>query len=218
MNRRNRVRMRPSFLLAVAVASLSGSLPLRAEALRNMFVNPSFELGRNGWTISRAGDTEGRFSVDDNDTADGRYSALVTIGAVKEWGVQFGQSFPAGEKGRTYTLAVFAKSTGKPLRADLQIERSAKPWDRAGRSRSLQLTNTWQEFHVTFTIEEDFPQGWFAYVSCTQPNGQYRVDMFRLYEGPYVPYREIQREQEETVGVRLLDTVTSGPEPLSADQ
>lgn len=214
MNRKSRIRIDLCLLLAVSVASFVASRTWGAGAPENLFANPSFELGRSDWGASRAGGTECRFTVDAEEAADGRHSALVTIGSVEGWGVQFGQSFSAGRKGKTYTFAVFAKSEGKPFIADLQIERKAKPWDRAARGKPFRLTSAWQEFHLTFTVEKDFPQGWFAYLSCTQPKVQYRADMFRLYEGPYVPYQDVVRQRTATVAVRLFDTVTPASAPL----
>jgi hypothetical protein len=152
----------------------------------NLFANPSFELGREGWQLDKAGKTECRFSVDEKDAADGQTSALIAVGAVANWGVQFGQHFAAGQKGKTYTFAALAKSTKGPVEVGLQIERSAPPWDRAA-SAKFKLAEEWQELHLTFKVEQDFPQGWFAYLSCTQSNVQFRADMFRLHEGAYVP-------------------------------
>ena len=146
-----------------------------AGQARNFFTNPSFELGRDGWHVSTAGKTACRFTVDEQEAAHGQHSALLTIGAVESWGVQFGQSFAAGAKGKTYTFAVLAKSAQGPVEAGLQIERSASPYDRPAAGGKFKLTGEWQEFHVTFKVEKDFPQGWFAYLSCTQPKVQVRA-------------------------------------------
>ena len=185
-----------------------------AEQPRNFFTNPSFELGREGWRADKAGKTECQFSLDEKDAADGRNSALLTIGAVESWGVQFGQSFPAGAKGKTYTFAVLAKSAQGLVEAGLQIERSASPYDRVAAGGKFKVTSEWQEFHVTFKVEKDYPQGWFAYLSCTQPRVQIRADMFRLYEGPHVPHAEIARQETATVAVRLFDAGTRSAAPL----
>jgi len=176
-----------------------------AEPAKNFFANPSFELGREGWQLDKAGKTDCQFSVDEKEAADGRNCALLTVGAVEDWGVQFGQAFAAGEKGRTYTFAVFAKSAHGPVEVGLQIERSARPWDRAAGAR-FQLTDAWQELHMTFAVEKDFREGWFAYLSCAQAKAQLRADMFRLYEGAYVPYQEIAQLEAATAAVRLFDT------------
>jgi hypothetical protein len=166
--------------------------------------------------LDKAGKTECRFSVDEKDAADGQTSALIAVGSVDNWGVQFGQHFAAGQKGKTYTFAALAKSTNGPVEVGLQIERSASPWDRAA-STKFKLTNEWQELHMTFKVEQDFLQGWFAYLSCTQPNVQFRADMFRLYEGPYVPYRELAQQVTAAVAVRLFDSGTASPVALSGD-
>lgn len=184
-----------------------------AEPAKNLFHNPSFELGQEGWRADKAGKTECRFTVDDQDAAFGRYSARLDMGKVEEWGVQFGQSFPAGQKGKTFTFAALAKSLKGPTQAWLAIERSAKPWDKAV-SREFKLTDQWQELHVTFQVDKDFSQGWFAYLMCTQPQAGLRVDMFRLHEGAYVPYKDIAQQETAVVAVRTFDT----RKPLAAAQ
>jgi len=167
-----------------------------AAAPGNTFANPSFEMGQSGWGMDKGGGTVASFKADRADAPAGQYSALVTVGKVEEWGVQFGQRIPGGKRGRTYTFAVLAKSIDRPVTVDLQIERPARPYDRAAKSGKFTLTkDKWTELHVTFTVDKDFREGWFAYVSCTQANCRFRVDMFRLYEGKYVPY-ERQAESE----------------------
>lgn len=185
---------------------------------KNRFANPGFEFGSSGWQVQKGGKTDARFAADGTCAHTGGHSALVTIGDVEEWGAQFGQSVDAGSKGETYTFAVLAKSVAKPVVVTLQIERGAKPWDRVAKSRSFTLTKgDWAELHVTFTVDKPFPQGWFAYVSCTEPNSQFRVDTFRLYQGDYVPYEEAQRSRATDVEVRLFDTRVSSSAPFAAD-
>ena len=200
---------------AVLAASLhSTSASSAAERPANMFANPSFERGRDCWYVSKAAGTDAKFGVDDQDAADCRYSVKVTLGRAAGWGSQFGQSFDAGHMGKTYTFAVMAKATQAPTKVDLQIERRAKPHDRAAKAEPVVLTNDrWTELHVTFKVEKDFPQGWFAYVSCTQPNAEYRADAFRLYEGEYLPYEQAAKEHAALEGVHLFDTA----EPSAAE-
>ncbi|MEI7731917.1 MAG: carbohydrate binding domain-containing protein [Verrucomicrobiota bacterium] len=200
--------MKTTLLHSTMVVFVAGllAIPVFGAQPKNFFANPSFELGRDSWQMDKAGKTECQFALDDKDAADGRYSALLTLGAVEEWGVQFGQNMPAGEQGKTYTFAVFARSVSEPVEVALQIERHAQPYDRAAALEKIKLTSAWQEIHVTFTVKKDFHQGWFAYISCTQPRAQFKADMFRLYEGDYVPHKQMVREELATVGVRILDT------------
>ena len=202
-------------VFAALVIATAGARAAAAPA--NLFANPSFEMGKAGWHVSKAGGTACDFTVDGKDAADGGHSVLVTLGRVEEWGAQFGQTFAAGKRGKTYTFAVVAKSTRGPVAVDLQIERNAKPWDRAAKGKTVTLTNEWQELHVTFTVAKDFPQGWFAYLSCTQPNAQYRADLFRLYEGDYVPYKDVEREQAASAAARLFDTGRPSRTPLTGE-
>ena len=118
-----------------------------------------------------------------------------------DWGVQFGQNMDAGAKGKTYTFAAVAKAVKDPVAVRLEIERPASPWDRAAASDKVTLKpGAWTEVHVTFKVEKDFREGWFAYISCAQAGAKFRVDMFRLYEGEYVPYDKAAKEEVAVTG------------------
>ncbi len=187
----------------------------------NFFANPGFELRATdevGWHLDLAGATEARFIVNNLDAAAGDRSACVTIGRVADWGTQFGQRVDAGQKGKTYTFAVLAKAVQAPVSVQLQIERSGKPYDRAAASEPVALkADSWTEIHVTFTVGKDFPQGWFAYISCEQANCSYRADLFRLYEGSYVPYQDSVPKPVATSGVQAFDTGALSAVALTAD-
>jgi hypothetical protein len=205
-------------LMAATLLAWTAGLAAAEKPPANLFTNPSFEQGRDGWRMDKAGKTDARFTVDTADARDGQSSALVTIGAVDDWGTQFGQSFDAGAKGKTYTFAALAKATKGPVKVNLQIERAGEPYDRAARSEEVMLKpGEWTELHVTFKVEKDFKQGWFAYASCAQPNCEYRLDMVRLYEGEYVPYAKAAAEQAIATGVSLFDTGAASSAALAAD-
>ncbi len=163
-----------------------------------------------------AGKTAAQFTVDGKEAASGQRSALLRIDAVDDWGVQFGQSFEAGLPGQTYTFAALAKSTGGPVTIRLEVERRAKPWDRAGASPPLTVTSeSWRELHVTFQVEKPFPEGWFAYISCQQASTEFRLDAIRFYQGEYVPHEQAEEQQMAAVAVHVLDTAVSSPAPLT---
>jgi len=210
------------------------------EGPQNMFTNPGFELGTAAWNASRAPDTDVDFQVVDDMAAEGEHSALIELGASSGWGLQFGQRFPAGRKGKTYTFAALGRSVGGPVSVQLEIERPADPWDRAARGQPTTLTeDKWTELHTTFTVTDDFPEGWSAFVSCTQPNAWFHLDAFRLYEGEYVPHGQevkvitlpaapIEEPEPEPQAagpvieplpptVRLFDTREPVAGPLAAD-
>jgi hypothetical protein len=191
-----------------AVSALIAPAPAAgATTPENLFANPSFELGRESWHIDCDARAEGHFTVDQHDAAAGKYSALVTLGDSHGWGVQFGQNMDAGKPGKTYTFAVLARSVQGPVTVQLQIERAGKPYDRAAASEELTVTSAaWTELHFTFTVEKPFPEGWFAYVSCAQSQARFRLDMFRLVEGAYVPYEQVARDEAAAAAVKLFDT------------
>lgn len=222
-----RISLRLALALGVSLAACAllpspapGQDGVKKDA-ENRFVNPGFEIagvGTGGWHMDKGGGTVAEYVAERGDAAEGDYSARVTIGKIEEWGTQFGAGVDAGEKGKTYTFAVLAKSTKEPVTVDLQIERRAKPYDRAVSSKKFTLTKDgWQEIHCTFKVEKDFPEGWFAYISCGQPNSEYRADMFRLYEGEYVPYKEVARQADAAEGVHLFDLGASSEGPIAGD-
>ena len=187
----------------------------------NYFTNPSFELratDESDWHLDKAGATDAGFVVNNLEAAAGDRSACVTIGHVDDWGTQFGQAVDAGQKGKTYTFAVLAKAVQEPVTVELDIERRAKPYDRAATSVPVTLKKDgWTEVHVTFKVQKDYPQGWFAYISCTQSNCAYLADMFRLYAGAYVPYREVTKETDAAANVQVFDTGASSAAALTTD-
>ena len=163
-----------------------------ADEPENFFINPSFEDGVVNWGVSTDAGTVASFIVDDQDSIDGDQSALVTIDTAAGWGSQFGQTVAGGENGKTYTFAVMLKIEKGPATVNLQIERPVNPWDRALRSDLTTFQEgDWTELYATFPVVVDFPEGWFAYISCVQNEVEYRADMFRLYEGDYIPYEDL---------------------------
>jgi hypothetical protein len=137
--------------------------------------------------VTRPEDTPG-FSVVSDDAVEGKQCALLIMGTVP-W-VQFGQKVEAGQAGKTYTCAAFAKALGEPVRARLEVERAGRPWDRAVRGEDIELPqDKWTELHVTFKVDKPYPEGWSAYIHCGQPGARLRADQFRLYEGEYTPGR-----------------------------
>jgi len=215
---------RPHRMILLSVFLLAGSVfvPARfaesAQQPRNLLANPGFELGRDGWQLDKAGKTNARFTIDKTEAFAGQFSALIAIEGVEEWGTQFGQTIEGGAVGKTYTFAVAAKASKAPVAVVLEIERRAKPWDRAARSDKVTLkTDAWTELHVTFKVEKPFPEGWFAYISCAQANAEYRLDACRLYEGEYVPYKEAARTEKLATAVSLFDTGALSKERYSGD-
>ena len=172
----------------------------------NLFANPSFEDGRDGWQMDLAGKTTARFTVDDKEAAAGRRSAVLSIDTVDEWGVQFGQTMDAPAAGQD----LYLRRAGQEHQGPGQPcgwRSSAAASRRTGRPPAPPLTVTkdaWTELHVTFQVEKPFPEGWFAYVSCKQPTSEFRLDMFRLYEGQYVPYEKAAQEERGGRGGGLL--------------
>ena len=62
------------------------------------------------YSFSRAEGKLPSFVVNGDDAADGKQSALLTLGTASESGMRFGQRVKAGEVGKTYTFAVSVKA------------------------------------------------------------------------------------------------------------
>jgi len=150
------------------------------------------------FSVSRAQGTVPSFVANGEDAADGKLSALVTTGAATQFGVQFGQAVKTPpQAGKTYTFAVLVKGVGGPVNARLEVERAGRPWDRAVIGNKVQIPEKeWTDLHATFKCEKPFPEGWQAYVACAQEGARFRADLFRLYEGDYVPWKAGAAAQE----------------------
>jgi len=188
-------------VLAVIVwLSLSG-MAAQAEAPSNLFRNAGFESGNEGWGASIAGGTSAGFDITEEGAAAGERCALVSIGNAAGYGYQFGQRVPSGQVGEAYTFAVLAQAVGGPALVRLEVERAGGDYARAGRSGpTVLMPDRWTELHTTFTVQTSYPEDWFAYVSCTQPNVKFRVDEFRLYAGDYVPHPVLKGAESEPGG------------------
>ena len=156
------------------------------------------------YTVTSAQGEVPSFVVDGQDALEGKQSALVTLGMTAGGGVQFGQSVKvAPQVGKTYTFAVFIKGVGGPVLAHLEVERAGSPWDRAVKGANVLVPeNEWTDLHVTFKCQKPFPEGWQAYVGCAQEGGRFRADLFRLYEGDYVPWKASASPRAGAAGSR----------------
>ena len=180
-----------ALLLAGAGYSLGAEEVKPAPSPENLFRNPNFEGGKAPWTLDMTENTVAQFTVDDAKTAGGRKSALVKIGAVETWGIQFGQKVAALEPGKTYTFALLAKSMGEPVSLGLDVSRVSDPQGVVARVPPMTAgKDAWRELHVTFQVDEPWPKGWAARVTCNQPDVEFRLNLFRLYEGEYVASKQ----------------------------
>jgi hypothetical protein len=141
------------------------------------------------YRIDPSGGAVASFTVDAQEAAEGTRSALVTMGAATGAGGQFGQGVKfEPQVGKAYTFAVRVKARGGPVTMHLEVERAGRPWDRAVRAPDVTVPpEEWTDLHATFTCEKPFPEGWQAYIGCSQMGARFRADAFRLYEGDYAP-------------------------------
>jgi hypothetical protein len=112
-------------------------------------------------------------------------SAVVSMGSLVY--AQLGQKVPAGGVGKTFTFAARVKALEGAALVRLEVERAARPWDRAVRGPDVTVNpGDWTEVHLTFQVDKAFPEGWQAYLNCAGETARFAVNRLRLYEGPYV--------------------------------
>ncbi|MCS7238305.1 MAG: carbohydrate binding domain-containing protein [Thermoguttaceae bacterium] len=154
------------------------------------------------WELTRAEGRLATFSVDAEDAFRGKQSALLSAGTTTQFGIQFGQAIKfSPEMGKKYTFSAWIKPVRDPVTVRLEVERAGSPWDRAVRTEPVTLpAGKWSEVHATFTCEKPYPEGWQAYVACSQDGALFRVDDMRLYSGEYVHEESTTREGDGPAG------------------
>ena len=122
------------------------------------------------------------------------------IGAVEGWGVRLRQNVAILEPGKKYTFAVLAKSLGEPVSLRLDVKRAFDPQGGqvAWAPPIIVGKDAWRELHVTFKINEPSPKGWSARVGCQQPDVEFRLASFRLYEGDYLASEQAAEPMERS--------------------
>jgi hypothetical protein len=186
---------------------LSFGLAVADEEPFNLLQNPSFESGITGWSVNNNDITAATYVVDKKDSIDGKQSVLATVDVIGGWGSNFYQGgLPAGKVGDEYTFSVLAKSEGGPVTITLSVERGGDPWDKVARETVTFGEDEWTELYMTFVVGFDCPEGWTPYINCAQPKAEFRVDLFRLYEGEYVPYEELKPPRSVSASANSLVT------------
>jgi hypothetical protein len=194
-----------TFILAICL-TLQG-LSFADEEPVNLLQNPSFEEGITGWSVNNNDITAATYVVDKHDSIDGKQSVLATVDVIGGWGSNFYQGgLPPGEVGDEYTFSCLAKSEGGSVSFALTIERAGDPWDHVVRKPVTVGEDEWTEQYVTFVVSLDCPEGWTAYINCSQAKVEFRVDLFRLYEGEYVPYEELEPPKSVSAAGSLIST------------
>ena len=120
----------------------------------------------------------------------------MSIGAVNGWGVQFGQTMEAPEVGKTYTFAVLAKSVREPVTLRLEIKAPRRPL-RPGRLLSAADRHEGQVDRAARHVQnrQTLPARMVCLRELRAARRGFRLDMFRLVEGDYVPYEKAARQR-----------------------
>jgi hypothetical protein len=193
--------------LVLAICLALQWLTFADEEPLNLIQNPSFESGITGWSVNNNDITAATYVVDKKDSIDGKQSVLATVDVIGGWGSNFYQGgLPAGKVGDEYTFSVLTKSEGGSVTITLTVERGGDPWDKVVRKPVTFGEDEWTEQYVTFVVGLDCPQGWTAFINCAQAKVEFRVDLFRLYEGEYVPYEELEPQISVSASASSLTT------------
>jgi hypothetical protein len=189
--------MKKAVTMLAMTCVVSFAVTFADEEPLNLLQNPSFEAGIANWGVNNNDITAATYVADRGDSIDGKQSVLATVDVIGGWGSNFFQGgLPAGEVGDEYTFSVLAKSEGGPVTITLTVERGGDPWDKVARKTVTFGEDEWTELYMTFVVGFDCPEGWTPYINCSQPKVEFRLDLFRLYEGEYVPYEELDRPPE----------------------
>ncbi len=172
------------------------SLTYAADEIENLFDNPGFEDGKAeeakqipGWEVYEQGGV-GSFTLDDEGAIEGDQCLFVDIESVPGGGawnfrVDHSRRFPV-KKGKTYTMSFWLKGDGprevtlSPSRAE---QNDAGEWG-ALASQLVNITEEWEEYHLTFVSGEDRLIMW--QILAGSMKGSFWVDYARCYEGEYV--------------------------------
>lgn len=193
--------------LVLAICLALQGVAFADEEPINLLENPSFESGITGWNVNNNDVTAATYVVDKEDSIDGKQSVLATVDVIGGWGSNFYQGgLPAGKVGDEYTFSVLTKSEGGSVTITLTVERGGDPWDKVVQKPVTFGEDEWTEQYVTFVVSLDCPQGWTAFINCAQPKAEFRVDLFRLYEGEYVPYEELEPQISVSASASSLTT------------
>ena len=143
------------------------------------------------YTVSRAEGACLPSSIDGDDAVDGKQMRLLTLGTATEGGLQFGQTVAkAGEVGKTYTFAVFVKSLGGRPRAAAGDRAAGQPVGPGGEGRQRSCRSRTSGPSCTSPSRSRSRSQKAGLLSQRrQRRRRLRLDLFRIYEGEYVPWR-----------------------------
>jgi len=128
---------------------------LIGQEIENLLINPDFEEGTNGWVLELHGDkgAVAQLVVDKKEALTGKQCMLIDIqkldGSGTWWHVGLNQPVSV-EAGKTYTLAVWAKTEPEKVRTILLAGgENHGPWTNWG-SKEFTITDEWAEYHTTW--------------------------------------------------------------------
>jgi len=162
---------------------------LTGQEIENLLVNPDFEEGANGWVLELHGDkgAVAQLVVDKKEALTGKQCMLIDIqkldGSGTWWHVGLNQPVSV-EAGKTYTLAVWAKTEPKKVRTILLAGgENHGPWANWG-SKDFTISDEWAEYYTTWNQSVTDNNARIR-IAVGQSRDNVWIDHVRFYVGEY---------------------------------
>ena len=136
---------KPDSSVAVKALATSSLTPAAGE----MLVNGNFTAGVTNWVLEHTEGAKGSVECG-QEGPDGKAALRIKVLSVtnKAWHLQFYQTGPRVEKGRSYNLTFWAKSD-RDSSLKVNCMQNHEPWDHETQEQ-LPLTTEWRKLHFTF--------------------------------------------------------------------
>jgi hypothetical protein len=169
------------------------------EEIENLVSNPDFELGTEGWTIGSIADgAGGELSIDKKEDAIVGNTLWAQIHGVGNdaWEPEIHSPAFDVEGGNVYTVSLWAKTEPEATRTIGVKFEQLDTW--VGPSTTFTLTDEWQEFHFSPTMDFTSPPQSVIHIQFNFMKEDVWFSHFRVYEGEYVE-EDIEGQQKISV-------------------
>lgn len=174
------------FVFALILLFGSAGLAYTADAPENILKNGDFDMNLEHWAPWTHESADALFQPEGRkaEPIAGKKVAAIEIKKPGNalWHIQFYQQPFTLEKGKTYTFNLWAKSE-MPRTVRMRILHQGAPWNEYA-VKEINLSETWQEFFVTFSMPADDFNSRAGIIMGGQ-KGDVWLDHLRLYEGEF---------------------------------
>lgn len=174
------------FVFALILLFGGAGLAYTADAPENILKNGDFDMNLEQWAPWTHESADALFQPEGRkaEPIAGKKVAAIEIKKPGNalWHIQFYQQPFTLEKGKTYTFNLWAKSE-MPRTVRMRILHQGAPWNEYA-VKEINLSETWQEFFVTFSMPADDFNSRAGIIMGGQ-KGDVWLDHLRLYEGEF---------------------------------